>query len=116
MKMKRTLTILCAFSLVVLGSVLIPSLVSAQTGPETFTATASVKSDTVAGALPVKIVIKSYISDAARQVVLDALKTGGDTAARQALEKLPDLGVIEVLNKTTPIKYAFSRSMGPGAG
>ncbi len=32
------------------------------------------------------------------------------------LEKMKDLGTIEVKGTVTPIKYAYSRSMGPGAG
>jgi hypothetical protein len=103
-------------ALVLLGFFLMPSVLSAQGTAETFTATATVKTAKVIGAEPVKIVLNKYVADADRTAVLDALKAGGTAAALPVLQKLPDLGTIEVLGKSTPIKYAFARSMGPGAG
>jgi hypothetical protein len=103
-------------TLVLLGFFLMPSVLSAQGTAETFTATATAKTAKVIGAEPVKIVLNKYVAEADRTAVLDALKAGGTAAALPVLKKLPDLGTIEVLGKSTPIKYAFARSMGPGAG
>jgi hypothetical protein len=103
-------------ALVLAGFFLIPSFLAGQGAAETFTATATVKTTKVLGAEPVKIVIDRYLTDAERSTVMDALKAGGTTAARETLEKMPDIGRLEVLGKTTPIKYAWARSMGPGAG
>jgi hypothetical protein len=103
-------------ALVLAGFFLIPSFLAGQGAAETFTATATVKTTKVLGAEPVKIVIDRYLTDTERATVLDALKAGGSTAARETLEKMPDIGSLEVLGKTTAIKFAFARSMGPGAG
>lgn len=105
-----------AVTLVLLGFFLVPSLLMGQANPETFTATATAKAAGKSAAEPVKIVITKYIEDADRTAVGAVLKTGDIKAAVQALQKLPDLGTVEVLGKSTPIKYAYSRSMGPGAG
>jgi len=103
-------------ALVMVGLFLMPSVLSAQGTAETFTATATAKTGSQKAAEPVKIVINQYTSDADRAIVMDALSKGGSTAARDVLEKMPDLGSLDVLGKSTPIKYAWSRSMGPGAG
>ena len=115
--MKRTIVGLTYVSaLVLLGFFLIPSVLSGQASPETFTATATVQAGGKSAAEPVKIVINNYIGDADRTAVLEALKAGGTAGAVPVLQKLPDLGTIELLGRTTPVKYVFSRSMGPGAG
>jgi len=103
-------------ALVLVGFFLIPSVLAGQGTGETFTATATLKAAGKNVAEPVKIVIDRYLTDAERMTVLDALKAGGSTAARETLEKMPDIGSLEVLGKTTAIKFAFARSMGPGAG
>lgn len=103
-------------ALVLVGLFLLPSVLSAQGTAETFTATATAKTGSQKAAEPVKIVINQYTSDADRATVMDALSKGGSLAVRDVLEKMPDLGTLDVLGKSTPIKYAWSRSMGPGAG
>lgn len=100
-------------TLVMLGFVLMPSVLSGQ---ETFTATATVEAGGKSAAEPVKFVINRYLTDAERMSVLEALKAGGTPAAKQALDKMEDIGAIEVLGRSTPIKYAYSRSMGAGGG
>lgn len=105
-----------AVALVLLGFFLIPSVLLGQATPETFTATATAQAAGKSAAEPVKIVINMYIADADRTALGQVLRTGDIAATVQALQKLPDLGTVEVLGKSTPIKYAFSRSMGPGAG
>jgi hypothetical protein len=103
-------------ALVLVGFFLIPSVLSGQGTGETFKATATLKAAGKDVAQPVKIVIDRYLTDTERATVMDALKAGGSTAARETLEKMPDIGSLEVLGKTTAIKFAFARSMGPGAG
>lgn len=103
-------------ALVLAGFFLIPSVLSGQGTGETFKATATLKAAGKDVAQPVKIVIDRYLTDTERATVMDALKAGGSTAARETLEKMPDIGSLEVLGKTTAIKFAFARSMGPGAG
>ena len=112
--MKRKIMGLVFIStLVMLGFVLMPSVLSGQ---ETFTATATVEAGGKSAAEPVKIVINRFLTDAERMSVLEALKAGGTTAAKQVLDKLEDIGTIEVLGRSTPIKFAYPRSMGPGGG
>ena len=103
-------------ALVLVGLFLMPSVLSAQGTAETFTATATAKTGSQKATEPVKIVINQYTSDADRATVMAALSKGGSLAVRDVLEKMPDLGTLDVLGKSTPIKYAWSRSMGPGAG
>ncbi len=103
-------------ALVLVGFFMIPSVLSGQGTGETFKATATLKAAGKDVAQPVQIVIDRYLTDAERTTVMDALKAGGSTAALETLGKMPDIGKLEVLGKTTPIKYAWARSMGPGAG
>jgi hypothetical protein len=103
-------------ALVLAGFFLIPSFLAGQGSGETFTATATLKAAGKDVAEPVKIVIDRYLTDAERMTVMDALNAGGTPAAREVLQKMPDIGSLEVLGKTTAIKFAFARSMGPGAG
>jgi len=82
-------------------------------GPETFTATATVKS--AAGptvSVPVVIGITNWTSDADRAKVLAALKTGDSGAAKAALEGLPEAGTIQTDQRTIPLRFARSRGTG----
>jgi hypothetical protein len=103
-------------ALLLAGFFLMPSVLSAQDAPETFTATATVTYAGKSATEPVKIVINRFLTDAERMSVLEALKAGGTMAAKQALDKMESIGVIELLGRSTPIKFAFPRSMGPGGG
>ncbi len=115
--MKRgILTLAIVGTVAILSLYVMPSVLSGQASAETFTATASVQVGGKSATEPVRITINGYISEAVREAVIKALKAGGTPAARQALETLKDLGTIEVLGRSTPIKYAYSRSSGPGAG
>jgi hypothetical protein len=115
--MKRMiLTLVLVGSLAYLGFSVIPAAISGQAAAEVFTATATAKDATRSAAEPVKIVLNAYLTDAERDAAVAALKTGGTTGLQQALEKMKDLGTIEVKGTTTAIKYAYSRSMGPDAG
>ncbi len=103
-------------TLAIVATLAFAGFLSAQATTEVFTATATAKDGTQSAAEPVKIVITGYLTEAERDAAVDALKKGGTSALQQALEKMKDLGTIEVKGITTPIKYAYSRSMGPGAG
>ena len=99
-------------TLAVIATLAFAGFLSAQAGPEVFTATATAKDATRSAAEPVKIVINAYVTDMERAAAIEAYKKEGGAG----LEKLKDLGTIEVKGIVTPIKYAYSRSMGPGAG
>ncbi len=79
-------------ALVLAGFFLIPSFLAGQGSGETFTATATLKAAGKDVAEPVKIVIDRYLTDAERMTVMDALNAGGSPAAREVLEKMPDIG------------------------
>jgi hypothetical protein len=103
-------------TLAIVATLAFVGYLSAQAMTEVFTATATAKDATRSAAEPVKIVLTGYLTDAERDAAVAALKTGGTTGLQQALDKMKDLGTIEVKGTTTAIKYAYSRSMGPGAG
>jgi hypothetical protein len=85
-----------------------------QTGSETFTATASVKSEVKSGTAPVRIRIQEYSDTADRDAAMSALKAGGSPALRDALSKMKIRGSLEVGDMKAPIRYAFSRPTGAG--
>jgi hypothetical protein len=100
------------------GGILIIALAAALTvnarAGETFTATASVKSPSGSGSMPVKIGIDRFVSDADRTKVMELVKAGNGTATRKALAAMADIGFIELGTKRTPVKYAYARSTGAG--
>ena len=103
----------CAVALVLAGWAL-ASFALGEPGGETFTATASVKSETASATAPVKIAIERFATEAERSSVTNAVKSGGTQAVRQVLSKMGDAGTIEVGQRPTPIKYAYARSTGSG--
>ena len=103
-------------TLAIIATLALAGILLAQTPPVTFNATASAKNEAKSVTEPVKIVIERFMTDAERDTVAVALKQGGASAAKEALLKLPDLGHVEFRGVKTPIKYAYPRSMGPGAG
>lgn len=103
----------------VAGSILAIALATglptaARAAGETFTATASVKSPSGSGSMPVKIGIDRFVSEAERTTVMDLVKGGDRTATRKALAGMADIGFIELGTKRTPVKYAYARSTGAG--
>ena len=92
----------------------VPSTLAAQAAAETYSATATVKGPQGTMTAPVIVVIERYTTDAERSAAVDALKAGGTTALRQALEKMPAIGHIEVGQRKNPIKYAYARPVGSG--
>ena len=86
----------------------------AQAAAETYSATATVKGPQGTMTAPVVVVIERYTTDGERSQAVEALKAGGTSALRQALEKMPAIGHIEVGQRKNPIKYAYARPVGSG--
>jgi hypothetical protein len=82
---------------------------------ETYTATAAAKTGANKATRQVSITVTRFASDQERAAVLKAVKEGS-AAARKVLAGFPDAGVINVGDRKAPIKYAYKRSKGPGAG
>jgi len=88
---------------------------AAQSAPETFTATAAVKSAAGASATaPVVIAITRWTTDAERDTAMAALKSGGSTALRKALSAMPEAGTIEVGGQKAPLRFARPLTTGGG--
>jgi len=112
--MKRSCWSLILAGVVAISAHVVPSTLSAQAAEETFSATATVKGPEGTVTAPVIVVIERYTTDGERSAAVDALKAGGTTALRQALEKMPAIGHIEVGQRKNPIKYAYARPVGSG--
>jgi hypothetical protein len=84
-----------------------------QTAPEAFVATASM-SEGKGTTEKVLISIDRFATDAERNVIVGALKSGGAAAVKAELAKAKDAGAIEVGGRKTPIKYAYARPTGSG--
>jgi hypothetical protein len=87
---------------------------TAQSAAEIFTANASMTSEGAAKTAPVKITIDRFATEAERAPVVNALKTGGNSAVKAALEKMPGLGTFEVAGHKFPIRYAYPRATSAG--
>jgi hypothetical protein len=87
---------------------------SAQTGVDSFTATATLKHGNARASAPVTVTITRYASADEREVVVKALREHGSAAVRQALSSLSEAGVIEVGSARTPLKFAAQRPTGSG--
>ena len=85
-----------------------------QAPGESFTATASVKSDAVTGTVPVSIVIKHWATDAERAKLMKTLKSGGTLQLKAALAKMRDSGTLTLAKTTGAVKYAYATSTGSG--
>lgn len=96
------------------GILLALVVLAAQSGGETFTATATVGTGSTSASAPVTIRIDRFIADADREKVVAAVKTNDPALMREALTALDDIGYIEVADRRTPIKYAYSRPAGGG--
>jgi hypothetical protein len=92
----------------------VTSILRAQAAADTYSATATVKGPQGPITAPVVIVIERYTTDAERSQAVEALKTGGTSALKQALEKMPAIGHIDVGDRQNPIKYAYARPVASG--
>ena len=88
--------------------------VAAQGVPETFTATASVKTGAANASGPVTVTITRYSSEADRAAVMAALQGGGAARARTMLKALGDAGFIQLGGRRTAIKFASQRPTDTG--
>jgi hypothetical protein len=104
-------TLLAAAALIAIGNM---AGMTKQTGGETFTATASVKSPTATVSMPVTIRIDRFVTDAERAKIVAVVKAGDDAATTRALEAAPEIGSVTVGERQTPIKYAYARPAGDG--
>jgi hypothetical protein len=101
-------------SLFWLAALAVPATAAwAQT--ETFTAVASVK--TAGGTsttAPLTATVDRYATDADRNGLMAAIKTGGTEAGRAWLAKQKDAGTLQVGAQKAAIKYAYARPTGAG--
>ena len=98
---------------VVAGMLLSGAPATAQ-GGITFTATASVKSPTKSGSLPVVIKIDRFTSVADRDSLFAVIKAGKPGETLRTLSGRDDLGFIQLGERKTPIKFAYARPTGDG--
>lgn len=93
---------------------LVTSTPRAQAAADTYSATATVAGPQGPVSAPVTILIERYTTDAERSQAVEALKTGGSSALKEALEKMPAIGHIDLGERQNAIKYAYARPVGSG--
>jgi hypothetical protein len=101
-----------ALALLVVGSA---AVAPAQDKPETYNATATLK--TAAGAsmtAPVVITIDRWTTDAEREKVLAALKSGGTTALQKQVAGMPAVGTLQLGEMKAPLHFARALTVGGG--
>jgi hypothetical protein len=108
--MTNRVGLLCAAAVLLAAS----APVLAAGAPESFTATASVKTGPKPTTAPVKISVDRYSTEEERSNAMSAIRSGGTHALRETVAKMSDAGSIEIGGKKTPIKYAYARSTGSG--
>jgi hypothetical protein len=82
---------------------------------ETITATARAKNAAgVEITAPVSVVITKYSSDAERDALLAAVKSGGTESARKVLEKRAKIGSVKVGSSEVAVQHAYARNVGDG--
>ena len=114
MKTHQLVNVICAASVALVAVMCVVPSAIAQS-QETLTATATLKSAGGASAsAPLTAVIARFATDAERDALVAAVKSGGTSAARDLLAKRADAGSIQLGARRTPIKYAYARSTGSG--
>jgi hypothetical protein len=110
----RQIAIGGVLSLVISGGAIASA--RAQTGAETFTATASVKTAADAAAkAPVTIVVSHKMSQKEADSLTAAFKTGGASALRKALTGVPATGSVQLGGGTaTPTRMTLERATEKG--
>jgi hypothetical protein len=96
------------------AAVLTVAAASAQTAPETFKATASVKQGEASATAPAVVTITRYASPEERDAVVKAVREQGTAGARKVLAAMGDAGFIELGARRTAIKFAAVRPTGSG--
>jgi len=64
--------------------------------------------------VPMSVEIRRFTTDADRDSLIGAVKSGGTAAARDLLAKREVVGTVRLGSRTTPIRYAYARSVGAG--
>lgn len=83
-------------------------------GGITFSATASVKSPTKSGSMPVVIKIDRFTSDTDREAIIAVIKAKKPGETLRTLTAKDDIGFIQLGERKTPIKFAYARPTGDG--
>jgi hypothetical protein len=78
----------------------------AQTPPEIFTATASVKGASAQATADVRVQVDRYATEDQRAALIKAVRSGDAATVTKALASLPDAGYIELGERRTPVKFA----------
>ena len=113
MRIHLIASVIRAASFVLIASACAAS--ATQSAPvETITAVAEVTSGGAATATPVTIVIGRVASDAERDALIRAVKSGGTEAARELLAKRGDAGTLRVGSQTVALKYVLVRVIAGG--
>ena len=98
---------------VALGASALPA--HAQLGPETYKATATLKTPGGASVTaPVVITIDRWTTDDERDKAVMALKAGGTPAVQNVLAAMPDAGTLQLGQIKTPIRFARSLPVAGG--
>jgi hypothetical protein len=105
---------LCGGMAVLVVAALYATIAPAQTVPDTFTATASVKKGSASATAPVRVTVTHYATAAERETVINAIKEGGTAGLRKALAGLSDAGFIQLADRRTPVKFASQRESAAG--
>jgi hypothetical protein len=94
MNLRQTATIGVLAAAIALASV---PAVSAQSSPETFTGTATIKTaGSAAASAPITIIIKRKLSQSEADSLTAAFKAGGAPALRKALAAVPPTGTVRL--------------------
>jgi hypothetical protein len=101
-------------ALAVAAAALSAAIASAQSVPETFRATASVKHGEASASAPVVVTITRYASAEERDAVAKAVREQGTAGVRNTLAGMSDAGFIELGARRTAIKFAGVRPTGSG--
>ncbi len=97
------------------SAILLACVLSLTARSETITATAAVKNPAgTAASAPLTVEIQRYATDAERDELLDAVKKGGTSSARELLAKRDNVGTLKLGGRQVPIKYAYARTVGSG--
>jgi hypothetical protein len=86
----------------------------AQTKPETFTATASVKNRSAQATADLSVQVQGYTSEDERAALIKAVREGGMAAVQKKLAAMPDAGFIQLGQRKTAIKFAGRRPLPDG--
>jgi hypothetical protein len=99
---------------VLMAVALLSVSMAAETAPETFLATASVRHGSTRATAPVVVEVTRYSSADQRAAVIKSLRDGGTAAVRATLAAMPDAGSIRIGERQTPIKFASERPADSG--